>query len=99
MIRRTFVFLPLIAALFCFTPAWAGGMRCGKELVSIGDNGFVVEQRCGAPLAKNHIGYTINEEKKRELVIEEWIFGPRNGYYYIVTLIGGKVSKIESEHQ
>ena len=79
--------------------ASAGGMRCGNDIVSIGESAFTVSQKCGNPVSKIEVGYTINEEQKRELRIEDWVFGPINQFYYFVTMVGGRVSKIRSERQ
>jgi hypothetical protein len=74
-------------------------MRCGNDIVSINDSAFMVVRKCGDPVSRTHVGYTIDEEKKREFVIEDWIYGPRNAYYYFVTMTGGRVSKIRSERK
>ncbi|MEJ2038101.1 MAG: DUF2845 domain-containing protein [Desulfosarcinaceae bacterium] len=78
---------------------WADGMRCGNDIVNIRDSAFMVEQKCGEPISKTEVGYTINEEQKRELFIEEWVYGPHNDYYYFVTMVGGRVSQIRSERR
>ena len=91
----TAVILTLLAA----APVWSDGMRCGNDIANLGDSAFIVLQKCGDPVSRIHVGYTINEEKKRELVIEEWVFGPRNDYYYFVTMVGGRVSEIRSERK
>lgn len=75
-----------------------GGMRCGNSLVKIGERAYLVQQDCGEPVSKQLIGYTIDQKERRELMIEEWIYGPRDGgYFYIITFVGGKVSQISSE--
>ena len=44
------------------------------------------------------MGYTIDIKNRRELIIEEWIYGPvGGGYYYFITMIGGHISEIRSE--
>jgi hypothetical protein len=73
-------------------------MRCGNDFVKINDSAFVVVKKCGEPVSKIHMGYTINRKNQRELVIEEWIYGPRGGgYYYFIIMTGGHVSEIRSE--
>jgi len=79
--------------------AAAGSMRCGNDLVNIGDSAFIIEKKCGDPIKKVDMGYTINEDKKRELIIEEWVYGPWNDYYYFLTMVGGRVSEIRSERR
>ena len=92
--------LPFIGAiLLAFASAGAdGGMRCGNSFVKIGERAYLVQRECGEPVTRQLIGYTIDQQERRELTIEEWIYGPRDGgYFYIITFIGGKVSQISSE--
>lgn len=75
-----------------------GGMRCGNSFVKVGERAYLVQRDCGEPVSKQHIGFTIDQKERRELLIEEWIYGPRDGgYFYIITFVGGKVSQITSE--
>lgn len=78
--------------------AQANSMRCGNSFIKIGERAYLVQQKCGEPVSKQQVGYTIKGDQRRELVIEEWIYGPRDGgYYYIITFIGGRVAEITSE--
>ncbi len=75
-----------------------GSMHCGNSFVKLGERAFLVQQDCGEPVSKQHIGYTIDPKERRELLIEEWVYGPRDGgYFYIITFVGGKVTQITSE--
>ncbi len=91
------LFLTSVGLVFFFLGGTAYAMRCGTELVSEGDRAFMVSKKCGDPVSKEIIGYTLDEKMKREMVIEEWVYGPRNGYYYFLTFIGGRLTKISSE--
>jgi hypothetical protein len=77
----------------------SGSMRCGNSYVKAGDRTFQVQERCGAPKSKQTVGYTIDDNKKRELLIEEWVYGPEGGYYFTITFIGGQVSQVSSQRQ
>jgi len=80
------------------TSVAADTMRCGNDFVKINDSAFVVVKKCGEPVSKVHMGYTIDKKNRRELIIEEWIYGPEGGgYYYFITMIGGHISEIRSE--
>ena len=70
--------------------------RCGIHLVSIGDRSFEVFEKCGEPVSKEQIGYTITKDKKRELKVDEWIYGPKNGYYYHLIFEGNKLVEIKA---
>ena len=88
----------LIFAILVFTlPATAQALefRCGTQLVSVGDKAFEVEQKCGEPVAKEMVGYTLRDDR-RELEIKEWIYGPTNGVYYYLTFHGTDLVRIES---
>jgi hypothetical protein len=98
MVKR--LILPVMGVLlFAIASAGANGsMRCGSSFVKIGERAYLVQRDCGEPVTKQLIGYTINQQERRELTIEEWIYGPRDGgYFYIITFVGGKVSRISSE--
>ena len=98
MVRRMTFFTILSLLLTVATAGADGSMHCGNSFVTIGERAFLVQKDCGEPVSKQIIGYTIDQNERRELTIEEWIYGPRDGgYYYIITFIGGKVSKITSE--
>jgi hypothetical protein len=64
--------------------------------VKIGDKTFEVTQRCGEPISKETVGYTLTERGTRELEIKEWIYGPQNGVYYYLTFHGTTLVQIES---
>ena len=91
--------LTWILSLTAILPAMAADMRCGNDFVKIGDRAFMVEHKCGEPVSKEFIGYTLDEAKNREYAIEEWVYGPMNGIFYFVKFIGGSVTEIEYERQ
>jgi hypothetical protein len=98
MVQRMAFFTFLFLLLAVATAGADGGMRCGNSFVKIGERAFLVQKDCGEPVSRQLIGYTIDQNERRELTIEEWIYGPRDGgYYYIITFVGGKVSQISSE--
>jgi hypothetical protein len=94
------------------TTSPAETMRRGTDFIKINDSAFIVEKKCGEPVSKIHIGYPIDGNMERELIIEEWVYGPKNdelvksrssdgfvknGFYCFVTMTGGHVSVIRSE--
>ena len=98
MVLRIFL-IGVFAFIFSVALAGAdGSMHCGNSFVKIGERAYLVQKECGEPVSRQLVGYTIDQQERRELVIEEWIYGPRDGgYFYIITFVGGKVSKIDSE--
>lgn len=76
-------------------------LRCGTQLVDEGDFTFQVKQKCGEPDSAQIIGYTLRSarfpagKREREYAIEQWVYGPSNGYYDVLTFEGGRLRKIE----
>lgn len=69
--------------------------RCGQKLVSLGDRTFEVEHKCGVPALRDQVGYTTDYYGNQSLPILEWVYGPPNGAYYILTFTGNKLTNIE----
>lgn len=70
-------------------------LRCGSQLVSVGDRSFEVEQKCGEPAFRDLTGYTLGPYQRREMKIEEWVYGPSNGMLTILTFEGNRLTHIE----
>jgi len=96
-LSKTFI-LVLISCLLltAFTAFGRSVFRCGNELIEIGDRRFDVMQKCGEPVSKEVLGYTITRDQKRELKIEEWVYGPEHGQYYYLIFEGALLVEIES---
>lgn len=89
----------LLLASSCFTwpaTAWADTFRCGSQLVSTGDRAFEVERACGEPQIRDLVGYALSPNERREAVIEEWVYGPRNGMFNILTFEANRLIRIET---
>ena len=75
-------------------------MRCGTRLLQKGDLSLQLIEKCGEPVSKEVIGYTINTlyhppaSRHREYKIEQWIYGPEKGFYREVILEAGRVKYI-----
>ena len=89
----------LVLLLLAFGMTLAGpalALRCGSDLIDEGDTKFELISKCGEPVSSEFIGYTLNNFGERELVVEQLIYGPWSGVYYLIEIVGGKVDKIES---
>lgn len=73
--------------------------RCGGAMIEVGTPKFKVLRKCGEPISKEEIGYTITGDKTRELRIEEWVYRPFGSYYIHLIITGGRVSEIYSVHE
>lgn len=88
----------LMVAIVSLTPVFsATTLRCGNELVQVGDSKFIVEEYCGAPRSKDLVAETTYYDgfKKQKLMVEEWIYELRYGYYDILTFRGNRLIKME----
>jgi len=74
----------------------ANAMLCSRRLVELGDFKFEVVQKCGEPVLAEVVGYGLNRRGDRELKVEQWVYGPLRGIYYILTFEGGRLKKIET---
>ncbi|KFE44454.1 hypothetical protein IV02_28845 [Pseudomonas syringae] len=83
--------------------AQASSLRCGSQLISVGDRAFEVQQKCGVPVSQDVIGSkeTFNSTYRRseEVRVEEWIYGPDHGMYQYLRFEGGRLVRIDSQRQ
>lgn len=89
----------LLPALLFTATAQADTMRCGSQLVSVGDRTFEVENKCGAPAFRDLVGYTLGANERREFKLEEWVYGPTNGMLSILTFEGNRLTRIERRRE
>ncbi len=76
--------------------AHADTLRCGSDLISTGDRAFEVERKCGQPVERDLVGYTLGPHQRREMTREEWVYGPSNGVFSILTFEGNRLVRIET---
>ena len=98
MNRLSIITLALTAGLLSLS-AQADTLRCGSNLVSLGDRPFEVERKCGAPVHRDPIGYTLGSYDRREYMIEEWVYGPSNGMLSILRFEGNSLVAIERRRE
>ena len=92
MKRYFFTYIVLILLISLANPIFAysgfSKLRCGKELVSVGDSSYVVQKKCGEPISVNVVGadkrgktrQSADEDgavksgsfQSKERLIEEW---------------------------
>lgn len=96
--RLSIITLALTAGLLGAT-AQADTLRCGSALVNLGDRPFEVERKCGAPVHRDPIGYTLGPYERREYMIEEWVYGPSNGMLSILRFEGNRLVAIERRRE
>lgn len=79
------------------TAANASTLRCGSQLIGVGDRMFEVQRKCGEPVARDVLGYTLGPYERREAVIEEWVYGPNNGAYHYLRFEANRLTSISTE--
>lgn len=94
--RRHWRIVSLLAASLLIPAASADTLRCGSSLISTGDRIFEVERKCGQPVQRDLVGYTLGPNQRREMVREEWVYGPDNGIFSILTFEGNRLVRIET---
>jgi hypothetical protein len=96
MNRSTLTLPALLLFWLAALPVQAETLRCGSQLVSLGDRAFEVLRKCGEPQYRDRIGYTLGSYDRRELKLEEWVYGPNNGMLNILTFEGNRLTSIET---
>ena len=92
--KRTMLGLTRLATLtglvlLMAAPTWARSMRCGTQLVQVGDPTIELLQRCGEPDLKE----LLNTDG---LIVEKWTYNCGSlRFMRIITLKGGVVYRIE----
>lgn len=93
----------LFSASFLSFPAFADSWRCGTKLVMPGDLALQVREKCGDPVSEEIIGYTVRtihrDGVEREFKIEQWVYGPEQGYYHVLKFEAGRLRDIDNVRQ
>ncbi|MGH8347208.1 MAG: DUF2845 domain-containing protein [Pseudomonas sp.] len=95
MIRRLLTGLILALAA---SQAWAADtLRCGSQLISVGDRSSEVLQKCGEPVSRDLLGYKRSADRREEFQVEEWTYGPNGGMYQYLRFEGNRLKQITSK--
>src|ERR1700712_1328361 len=90
--------LTAVALTLAASHAWASDtLRCGSQLVSLGDRSSEVLQKCGEPLSRDPLGYKRSANRREEFQVEEWTYGPNNGMYQYLRFEGNRLRQISSK--
>ena len=90
--------LAAIALTLAASPVWASDtLRCGSQLVSLGDRASEVLQKCGEPVGRDPLGYKRSANRREEFQVEEWTYGPNNGMYQYLRFEGNRLRQINSK--
>ena len=90
--RHTVLTLALATLAFSGATPAAAGLRCGQELVSIGDSSVELLLACGEPLIREFIG--VHKTESKEVFIERWTYHFGSGTFLVfVTLEAGLIAE------
>ena len=95
MFRRLLISLSL--ALAASQASVADTLRCGSQLVSVGDRSSEVLQKCGEPVSRDLLGYKRSANRREEFQVEEWTYGPNSGMYQYLRFEGNRLKQITSK--
>ncbi|UFQ03020.1 DUF2845 domain-containing protein [Pseudomonas fitomaticsae] len=84
-------------ALIVSQAAASDTLRCGSQLVSLGDRASEVLQKCGEPVSRDLLGYKRSANRREEFQVEEWTYGPSNGMYQYLRFEGNRLKQINSK--
>ncbi|MBK3464787.1 DUF2845 domain-containing protein [Pseudomonas sp. MF6776] len=72
-------------------------LRCGSQLISLGDRASEVLNKCGEPVSRDVLGYKRSANRREEFQVEEWTYGPNNGMYQYLRFEGNRLKQINSK--
>jgi hypothetical protein len=75
----------------------ADTLRCGSQLISVGDRSSEVLQKCGEPVSRDVLGYKRSANRREEFQVEEWTYGPNGGMFQFLRFEGNRLTQITSK--
>jgi hypothetical protein len=76
-------------------PAWPDTLRCGSQLVDLGDRASEVLHAANRSAAMSSA--TSAAPTGEEFQVEEWTYGPSNGMYQYLRFEGNRLRQINSK--
>jgi hypothetical protein len=89
--------ISLALALAASQAQAADTLRCGSQLISVGDRSGEVLQKCGEPVSRDLLGYKRSANRREEFQVEEWVYGPNSGMYQYLRFEGNRLVRIDSK--
>ena len=87
----------MVLALVASQASASDTLRCGSQLVSLGDRSSEVLQKCGEPVSRDVLRYKRSANRREEFQVEEWTYGPSNGMYQYLRFEGNRLQQINSK--
>jgi hypothetical protein len=90
--------LLVLALVMLASQAFAADtLRCGSQLISVGDRSSEVLHKCGEPVSRDLLGYKKSANRREEFPLEEWTYGPNGGMYQYLRFEGNRLVQITSK--
>jgi hypothetical protein len=97
MNMQTHFLLSLALAVAASQAQAADTLRCGSQLISVGDRSGEVLQKCGEPASRDSLGYKRSANRREVFQVEEWRYGPNSGMYQFLRFEGNRLVRIDSK--
>ncbi len=101
--QHSFRIALILTAVVLLFPHASAAMRCGNDLVDVGDTKIEVLKKCGEPTLKEEIGEDITHEndslgrRKEKRYVEQWTYNfGSTRLIYVLTIKGGTVVDIRT---
>ena len=89
----SFAIIAIFLLVWASTSSAETTFRCGATIVEKSMLDIEVRENCGEPKSRDIVGKTSGS---LELTIERWVYGPLDGYMYILYFKAGILEKIET---
>lgn len=76
-------------------------LRCGTDLIDIGDSKNRVVYLCGQPFSREIVGHTKVADNRDgvEFIVERWTYDTSVRYFTILTFKGDRLVRMEDERK
>ncbi len=104
MRKRDIIYTVLVVCIAFATVRPALALRCGNNIVDVGDTKIEVLAKCGEPTLKEEVGEDLTREhdsretRRAKRYVEKWTYNfGSTRFIYVLTIRDGKVIDISTE--
>jgi hypothetical protein len=104
MQKRKIIYAAVLICITLVAASPALAMRCGNNLVDVGDTKLEVLAKCGEPALKEEVGEDFTREsdsretRRAKRYVEKWTYNfGSTRFIYVLTIRDGKVIDISTE--
>jgi hypothetical protein len=101
--RTIFLSALFLSAPLMLIPQSSFAMRCGNNLVDVGDTKIIVLKKCGEPTLKEEVGEDFTREndslgrRGEKRYVEQWTYNfGSSRLIYVLTIKNGRVVDIQT---